>query len=101
MDNKNIEFRRSVLTTFQVALLGMVTHELRGVTVGWSSDTINAKLYYDGLVGDVEEEIASDIEAEIMASFPDHEISIIAESLEYPKVLNDYNLMAWVYARVE
>lgn len=101
MSNPELEFRRAVLLTFQVALLGMVTPSLRGVTVGWDERRIVGRCFFDGRVGESEVEAASEVEAEVMASFPDHEVSVTAERLDEPVPLNSRSLTAWVYCRKE
>ena len=90
-----------VLLTFQVALLGMVVPSLRGVTVGWDENSIYGICFFDCDIGDDEFEIASDIEGEIMASYPDHKVEVTAESFTYPNLLNNRTLKAWVYRRNE
>lgn len=101
MTNNEINFRRDVLLTFQVALLGMILPSLRGVTVGWDDDNIVSVCLYDCKICDDEDEITSDIEAEIMASFPDHKVSVTPEKYAYPNDLNIKTLKAWVYRRKE
>jgi hypothetical protein len=100
-ENHEIALRRDVLLTFQVALLGMVDNHLRGVTVSWDEDRIEGVLLYDGALSDVEEETASDVEAEIMASFPEHEVSVAARRYDAPADLNASGLIAWAYRRRE
>ena len=70
MIGKDLELRCRVLITFQVALLGMVTRQLRGVTVGWDESGIWGYLCFDGEVSNEEHEMCSDIQGEIAASFP-------------------------------
>lgn len=101
MSDPELELRRGVLLTFQVALLGMVTPSLRGVTVGWDKRRIVGRCLFDGRVGESEVEAASEVEAEVMASFPDHEVSVTAEQLDEPAPLNSRSLTAWVYCRKE
>jgi hypothetical protein len=101
MVTENLFFRRSVLLTFQVSLLGMVPANLRGVTVGWTEKDIRAIFFFDQCFGDVEWEIVSDVEGEIMASFPDHEIRLKGIRLDFPHELNTHTLQAWVYRRKE
>ena len=101
MTNEEIILRQDVLLTFQVALLGMVLPSLRGVTVGWDANEISALCLYDGNIGDIENELASDIEAEIIASFPEYKVNVGAESFKYPANLNNQTLKAWVYRRLE
>ena len=94
-----LSFRRDVLLRFQVALLGMVEPHLRGVTVGWSATEIEATMFFDGRLGDDEEEVASDVEAELVASFPDHQVTVVAERLDPPETTPMRE--AWVYKRRE
>ena len=100
-ENNEVALRRDVLLTFQVALLGMVDNHLRGVTVSWDDGRIEGILLYDGVLGDIEEETASDVEAEIMASFPEHEVSVEARRYDAPADLNASGLRAWAYCRRE
>jgi hypothetical protein len=99
--NDDIRLRHDVLLGFQVALLGMVTPSLRGVTVAWDEGSITGRLFYDGELADDADETASDVEAEIAASFPEHEVVITAERYDAPASMNDRGLMAWVYRRRE
>ena len=103
MWSEEIEFRCGVLIAFQVALLGMVTPSLRGVTVGWDANNIHAICFYDCDIGDEEEESASDIEGEIMAHYyPNCHVSVIAEAAkDISDNLNSRTLKAWVYFRKE
>jgi len=95
------EFRRRVLVGFQVALLGMVTPSLRGITVGWDERRIVGRCFFDGPIGESERETCSDIEAEIMASFAEHDVEVVAERLDAPQDLTTELLDAWVYRRKE
>jgi hypothetical protein len=101
MTEEDIVFRARVLLTFQVSLLGMVTCHLRGVTVGWEAGKILAYLYFDGEIGDEEFEISVDIEGEVAASFPGHEIYVRPRRLDAPTPLNPEMLKEWVYRRKE
>lgn len=98
-DSGDIELRRRALLCFQVSLLGMVRPNLRAATVSWSEKAIEGILYIDGEVDDEAIEDASDIEAEVMASFPQHEVSVIARKCEAPKELEMTG--AWVFMRSE
>lgn len=101
MAAQDLELRRRVLLTFQVALLGMVTPSLRGVTVHWDEQQILAHFLFDGPTGEEEREACSDIEAEVMASFPDHEVSVLSRRVDFPGDLTGELLDAWVYRRKE
>lgn len=95
------ELRQRVLLAFQVALLGMVTPSLRGVTVRWDERRILGRCFFDGPIGVAEREVCSDIEGEVIASFPEHEVQVIAERLDSPRDLTAESLGAWVYRRRE
>lgn len=101
MATEKTELRRHVLLSFQVALLGMVTQHLRGVTVDWTEKSILARCIFDGPVETEERDLCSEIETEIIASFPHHEVSVTASSLERSKSLRSQLLKAWVYRRRE
>jgi len=101
MAGSELELRQRVLLVFQVALLGLVTPTLRGVTVGWDDRRIRARFFFDGPTGETEREACSDIEAEVLASFPGHEVEVTAERLDAPQDLAPGILGAWVYRRKE
>lgn len=103
MNQGDQELRTRVLLRLQVALLGEVRPHLRGVAVSWNKSEISVRMFYDGISGEDETEIASDIEGELAASFfPEYESSVSAERLDYPARLNDIEgLDAWVYRRWE
>lgn len=100
-ENSDLRLRSEVLLTFQVSLLGMVEPSLRGVTVAWSESTIIGHLLFSGKVGVEEQGCASEIEAELAASFPNHEIEVTAVRYDFPEALNKRELAAWVYRRKE
>lgn len=101
MTDEDVEFRSGVLLAFQVSLLGMVTSHLRGVTVGWEERSIWANLFFDGEIGDAEFETSIDIEGEVAASFPEHDVCVRPIRLDAPEPLNPEALKAWVYRRKE
>jgi hypothetical protein len=100
-DRPELALRLNVLTVLQVALLDMVTPSLRGVTVTWNEQAIDVGMLFDGAVGELDEERASDVEAELMASFPDHRVRVAAERYDAPAPLNARTTKAWVYRRFE
>jgi hypothetical protein len=79
----------------------MVTPSLRGVTVGCAGRRIIGRCLYDGPIGEAELEECSDIEAEVMASFPDFEVEVTAKRMDVPQELRSELLDAWVYRRKE
>ena len=85
MSKDALDLRRRVLLTMQVALLGLVPPNLRAVTVGWSNELLEGKFYFEGVLSDTELEIVSEIETEVMASFPDHEVAFDGIRLDQPE----------------
>lgn len=101
MSEPSAEFRSRVLLAFQVALLGMVTPPLRAVTVGWEGKRIAAKCIFDRAIASDDWDACSDIEGEVLASFPDHEVEVSPMCLERGRELRAELLTAWVYRRME
>ncbi len=98
-ESTNSELRQRVLLCFQVALLGMIGPNLRAVTVSWDDRAINGVLYFEGELSEQAVEDASDIEAEVMASFPEHEVSVVAQRCDSPT--KPKMTEAWAFMRRE
>ncbi len=95
----DIELRSSALLCIQVALLGMIEPHLRAVTLGWSSHSVDAVFYFHGQLTEDDRESVSCVESEVMASFPDHEVSFDSTRLDWPA--KPEMLGAWAYWRRE
>ena len=100
-NTEDIELRHQVLMVFQTALLGMVTPDLRGVSVNWSPTQIRGFFFYDGDVSEAEREIVSDVESEVIASFSKFAVDLEARSCPASKRLPSLEAGAWVYRRLE
>jgi hypothetical protein len=74
------ELRVRVLLTTQVALLGMVTANMRSVLVSWTETSVNIRIVFEGAVSSADSEIASEIESEVMSHLPDHAVICKAEA---------------------
>ena len=96
-----VELRRKVLLTLQVALLGMVTPGMRSVLVSWSESQIRARIIFDEEPTPDDIEDTSVIEAEVMASFPDHAVVFVAERCPVGKKVEHLNGEAFVFARAD
>jgi len=57
--------------SLQRALLGNVTSNIRGVVALLDDNQIYLTFYYDGEISESDEEIASEIETEVIADFDD------------------------------
>lgn len=99
--DSELEFRRRLLLTAQVALLGEVSGAIRGVTLGWTASEIILRALVDGPVSDADQESMECVGTEIVAGFP--QCSIVVEVLrcDAPMDLNAQSLKVWVHMRRE
>ena len=95
------EGRLRLLLGMQVALLGMITPQIRGITCGWIDNAITLKFLYDGPYSEDDEEDCEDVVTEIMSHFPEHQVELQMLELQAPESLKDQYLQAWVYLRKE
>src|SRR5688572_7154269 len=99
--DSELAFRRDLLLTAQVALLGEVSSSIRAVTIGWSTTEIRLRAIVDGLPFDDDVDSMECVGTEIIASFPQHQIAVEVVRLDAPAPLEPHNLKAWVYSRKE
>ena len=99
--SEETEFRRDVLIAFQTALLGMVTPNLRGVSVNWDNWRIAGLFVYEGQISELEKEIVSDIEGEVISHFSRHTIDLMVRECDAKVDLEQFSLGVWVYQRSE
>jgi hypothetical protein len=100
-NNDEIQLRREVLLTAQVALLGEVSAAVRAVALAWSPQKIHLRAVFDGEIDDEDSESMECVGTEILASFSTHEIEVECTRLDAPSPLKPLFLMAWVYMRKE
>lgn len=91
--------RIRVLLAFQKALLGEVPSSLRAVTVSWDQSQIGGIFYYEGLVSEAERERVEEIETEIIAMFPEHQVRLNTVGVSSGSEVEP--LMEWVFFRSE
>jgi hypothetical protein len=96
---KHGQLRANVLLSIQRALLGVISSKLRGVTVAWSSVSIDILCFFDGPISDDDKDAMQEVETEVMADFVDHEVSLNIERHDAPKPMS--LLREWVYRRRE
>lgn len=99
--NDEIELRRGVLLTAQVALLGEVSAAVRAVALAWSPHKIHLRAIFDGEIDDEDSESMECVGTEVLASFPTYELEVECTRLDAPASLTPLFLMAWVYMRKE
>lgn len=96
-----IELRTKVLLSLQSALLGEITHNIRGITCGWSNFLITIHCSFKDEISEQDRESMECIATKVIAHFPKHKISIEIKRLDLPEPLNPYTLSAWAYIRKE
>jgi hypothetical protein len=81
----NNDLRTAVLLSIQRALLGNLGTRVRLVTCRWSTHDIKIRAVFDGAIPDHEAEAMSVAETEMMADFPDHDVSLTCERCDAPQ----------------
>lgn len=98
---KAIDLRVSVLLGMQVALLGCIGCGVRKVLCRWNDEEIRVRAVYDGEIREADIDAMLEAETEIMASFPNHDVSIKCERcdapLKIPRLEGEYA----VFSRLE
>jgi hypothetical protein len=87
--------------SFQRALLGEITPNIRGITCGWNDSMITYKCYFHGEISEENQESMDCVATEVVADFPDYMIDFQCERLDMPEPLNAHTLLIWVYKRKE
>jgi hypothetical protein len=75
-----IELRVRVLLTLQVALLGMVTPNMRAVLVSWTDSDVHVRVLFDSHVSPRDAELVSEIESEVLSHLPTHKVNCQGEA---------------------
>jgi hypothetical protein len=76
---KNTELRVRILLTMQVALLGMVTNNMRAVLVSWTETNVQVRIVFESAVSPSDNERVSEIESEVISHLPNHTVVCRAE----------------------
>jgi hypothetical protein len=100
-DDDQLRLRRDVLLAVQVALLGEVSHAVRGIAVSWDNEEITLRAIMHGAPSEADVESMECAGTEIIASFPAHRISVEVVRVDEPAPLEPHNLKAWVFRRKE
>lgn len=85
----------------QRALLGNLAPNIRAVVAKLSGKNIGLFIYFDGQVGDDDDELVSVIETEVIADFDeDFIVDTTIQRLDFPQPINNTNGLL-VYLRKE
>jgi hypothetical protein len=86
--------------SIQRALLGQVVPELRAVTFSINAEVVDVRFYFDGMISEDAEELASCVETEVLADYdPEDTVTIHCIRSDYPTQISDGGV--WVYQRWE
>ena len=91
--------RVRVLLTLQVALLGEITEKIRGVACSWNDRSIKILVVHTSTFNCEDKDEFDSVEAEMMSSFPDHEVSTKFLTSDFPEKFDLTVEMAWVFLR--
>jgi hypothetical protein len=91
--------RPSVLLSFQTALLGGITPQLRGVTVDWDDRRIEGVFVFESR--EAGEAIVHEVEEHVLRIFPHHSVSLRSLTWQPSRALDPTALREWVYRRKE
>ena len=95
------DLRVSVLLAMQVALLGAVGPDVRKILCRWNASEIRARAVFDGPIREGDAEVMLEVETEMMASFPRHDISLVCERHDAPQPISRRDDEQAVFARLE
>lgn len=95
------DLRVSVLLTMQIALLGAVGPNVRKILCRWNASEIMVRAVFDGPIREDDAEVMLEVETEIMASFPGHDISLVCERHDAPQPIPRRDDEQAVFARLE
>ena len=98
---RNTEIRADVLLALQVALLDMITPNIRGVTCDWDDIKITIKFIFDGNYSEDNKELCEEVVTEVMSHFPRHNVELKLASISSPLSIKDEMLAAWGFLRRE
>jgi len=85
----------------QIALLGAIGPAVRKVTCSWNTKEIRIRAIFDGQIGENDAEAMLEAETEVMASFPDHDVSLVCERLDAPRPVVMHADEQSMFARLE
>lgn len=82
------------------ALLGEITPLLRVASIKWNANLIELHFVYHGNCSEKEKERMACVATEVISDFPEHELEVIIEQIDYPLPIPD-NIGEIVYWRRE
>lgn len=86
--NEAQRLRISVLLSIHRALLGELGSSVRAVSCSWDDSEIRVSITHDKQIDEEDIESASCVETEIIADFPDHEVVVNCNRVDYPEAIS-------------
>jgi hypothetical protein len=93
--------RIRVLLTLQAALLGEIHASVRNIGARWTEKEIVVSILHESQPDEAAVESASCIEAELMASFPEHHVEVHTICGDAHSLSDGEGVSQWVYSRWE
>ena len=97
----SVDERIRLLLSAQVALLGMITSNVRGVACRLDQNTIFVTTVFDGSANEEDVERCEVVASEIVANFLNQNIETIILSYKMPLLMKELDVGEWVYMRYE
>lgn len=95
------DLRVAVLLTMQAALLGAIGPDVRKISCRWNASEVKVRAVFDGPISEDDAEFMSVVETEMMANFPNHDISLVCERHDAPQPIPRCDDERAVFARQE
>lgn len=93
--------KKSILISVQRALLGMITCNMKAITIGYTERSFSLKVYFEYEPNELELELLKEISTEVIADFP--KITEVKEIATITKIKANKleRLDEWAYVRFE
>ena len=96
---KEERLRVEVLLIVHTAFLGEIGVAVRAISCSWNSSNIKISIVHDREVSDDDLESAGDVEAEVLAAFPNHTVDIECSRVDLPHRIPLPISDTWIFVR--
>ena len=101
----------SIILSFNRALLGEITDNLRAIICDWNDSHINVRSYFEAEANDLYIDSMECIAAEVVADFPAHSIDVEYSTIDLSQPVNNQSILSqhspiydrstWIFTRRE
>jgi hypothetical protein len=93
--------KSAVFLSVNRALLGAIGSNVRAITCFWTDQGISIRVIFDGAIGENDFDTMSVVETEVMADFPDHDVSVVCDRIDAPQIVEIKNGSLLIFERRE